>query len=173
MNRRKLVFVGLLFLIAILSVGMVMGVSDSKKTATKLKIKVSSPVHDGDKIKIKLVDSKNKPIANKKVKVSVRDEDNNVNYYTVKTTSYGNAKLKLDKGEGVYKIKCKFVGDDKYKPAKKTKKVTVEAEEEEYDYDEGAFYSQQAGRTIYTGEVQEGPDGNWYQHVGYNEWVRI
>ncbi|MBE6502452.1 MAG: hypothetical protein E7Z79_08445 [Methanobrevibacter thaueri] len=172
MNRSKLFFAGLLLMIAILSVGMVMGVSDSKKADTKLKIKVSSPVHDGDKIKIKLVDSKNKPISKKKVKVSVKDEYGNADYYTLTTNSYGNAKLKLDNGEGAFKVKCKFTGDAKYKPAKKTKWVTVEAEEGS-DYDEGAYYSQQAGRTIYSGEVQEGPDGNWYMHVGDNEWVRI
>ena len=50
MNRSKLIFAGLILIVSILSVGMVMGVSDSNKTDTKLKIKVKSPVHEGDKV---------------------------------------------------------------------------------------------------------------------------
>ena len=152
MKRRKLIFAGLILIVAILSVGMVMGVSDSNKTDTKLKIKVKSPVYEGDKVKITLIDVNNTTIANKTIKITLKDEDNEKYTYSIVTNKKGVAKLKLDKGPGEYKIKCKFKGDDKYN---------------------GAFYSGQAGRTIYTGEVQEGPDGNWYQHVGYNEWVRI
>lgn len=171
MNRSKLIFAGLILIVSILSVGMVMGVSDSNKTDTKLKIKVKSPFHEGDKVKITLTDLNNTTIANKTIKITLKDEDNEKYTYSIVTNKKGVAKLKLDKGPGEYKIKCKFKGDDKYNPCNKTKKITIE--EEESDYDEGAFYSGQAGRTIYTGEVQEGPDGNWYQHVGYNEWVRI
>ena len=182
MKRSKLIFAGLILIVAILSVGMVMGVSDSNKTDTKLKIKVKSPVYEGkikvkspvyegDKVKITLIDVNNTTIANKTIKITLKDEDNEKYTYSIVTNKKGVAKLKLDKGPGEYKIKCKFKGDDKYNPCNKTKKITIE--EEESDYDEGAFYSGQAGRTIYTGEVQEGPDGNWYQHVGYNEWVRI
>ena len=38
--------------------------------------------------------------------------------------------------------------------------------------DKGAFYSQQAGKTIYTGEVQLAPDGHYWKHMGNNEWVK-
>ena len=171
MNRNRLVFAGLLILIAVLSVGMVMAVSDTNKTATKLTIKAKSPIHEGDKIKIKLTDVNNTPISNQTVKVTITDKEKNSYKYSVVTNKKGVAKLKLDKGEGKYKIKCKFRGNDKYNATQKTKKITVE--EEESDDDPGAFYSEQAGRVIYTGEVQEGPDGNWYQHVGYNEWVQV
>ena len=41
------------------------------------------------------------------------------------------------------------------------------------NYDSGAFYSEQAGRTIYTGEVQLAPDDHHWKHLGNNEWVRI
>ena len=129
MKRSKLILAGLILIVAILSVGMVMGVSDSNKTDTKLKIKVKSPVYEGDKVKITLIDVNNTTIANKTIKITLKDEDNEKYTYSIVTNKKGVAKL--------------------------------------------AFYSGQAGRTIYTGEVQEGPDGNWYQHVGYNEWVRI
>lgn len=169
MNKNKLMIGALIVLIAVLSVGMVMGVSDSKVN-TKLKIKADSPIHEGDIIKVKLTDVKNNPIANKTINITITDEDNDSSNYTVVTSTYGNGKLKVDKGAGEYKVKCKFAGDNKYKASKKTKEITVEEEE---DNDDGAFYSEQAGRVIYTGEVQEGPDGNWYQHVGYNEWVQV
>ena len=171
MNRSKLIFAGLILIVSILSVGMVMGVSDSNKTDTKLKIKVKSPVHEGDKVKITLTDLNNTTIANKTIKITLKDEDNEKYTYSIVTNKKGVAKLELDRGAGEYKIKCKFKGDDKYNSCNKTRKITIEAEES--DYDEGAFYSEQAGRTIYYGEIQEGPDGNWYQHVGDNEWVRV
>lgn len=168
MNRKRLIIVGLIVLVAILSVGMAMGVSDSKKAATKLKIKAKSPLHEGDKIKIVLKDANKTPIAKQKVKVTITDKYKNTYKYTVTTNKKGVAKLKINLGEGKYKVKCKYKGNAKYNATKKTKKITVEE-----DYDSGAFYSEQAGREIYTGEIQEGPDGNWYQHVGGNEWVRI
>ena len=59
MKRSKLILAGLILIVAILSVGMVMGVSDSNKTDTKLKIKVKSPVYEGDKVKITLIDVNN------------------------------------------------------------------------------------------------------------------
>lgn len=172
MNRNKLMVCGLIAVIAILSVGMVMGAPDSKKVDTKLKIKFDSPLHEGDIIKFKLTDAKKAPISNKTLNVRITDENGKSDYYSVVTSQYGNGKLKLDKGAGEYVVKCRFAGDKNYTLSKKIQKITVEEEEEDY-YDSGAFYSEQAGRTIYTGEVQEGPDGCWYEHVGNNEWVRV
>ena len=41
------------------------------------------------------------------------------------------------------------------------------------NYDSGAFYSAQEGRTIYTGEIHDAPDGHQYKHLGNNEWEKI
>ena len=39
------------------------------------------------------------------------------------------------------------------------------------NHDEGAFYSEQSGRVVSTGEVQENPDGSYWKHTGNNHWV--
>jgi hypothetical protein len=55
---------------------------------------------------------------------------------------------------------------------------------EDYDYnyikdssatndDPGAFYSAQSNSMIYTGDVQEGPDGHTYRHLGHNQWEQV
>ena len=174
MNRNKVIFGGAIAIIAILSVGMVMAVSDTNKTATKLTIKAKSPIHEGDKIKIRLADANNTPISKQNVSVKIEDADKKPTWYSVVTNKNGVAKLKLDKGPGNYKIKCKFKGNDKYNGTYESKKITIEEiVEETEEEDPGAFYSEQAQDTIYSGEVQEGPDGNWYMHVGDNEWIRI
>lgn len=176
MDKNKLVFGGLVAIIAIISVGMVMGVSDTNKTETKLKVKASSPFHEGDSIKIKLMDANNTPISNKTVNVTVTDNNNDSSNFSVMTNDKGVGKLKLDKDAGEYEVKCNFTGDDKYNPCNKTINLTIEEEEvveEESSEDSGAFYSAQEGRVIYTGEIHDAPDGNRYEHVGNNEWVMV
>lgn len=175
MNRNRLIFGGVIAVIAILSVGMVMAVPDTNKTATKLTIKAKSPVHEGDKITIKLTDAKKSPISNKTVKVKILDGANNPTWYSVVTNAKGVAKLKLDKEPGDYKVKCKFWGDKKYNESHVSQKITIEKIEEEpvEEDDSGSFYSGQAEDIIYTGEIHEGPDGNFYMHIGNNEWVQI
>lgn len=171
MTRNRLIIGGLVVLVLILTVGMVAGLSDSAKTDTKLKVKAVSPIHEGDKIKIKLTDSNNTPISNKTVKVTITDKNTKKSFnYSVVTNGKGVGKLKIDKGEGKYVIKCKFEGDDMYNGNKTSKKITVEEEEVS---DPGAFYSEQEGRVIYTGEIHDAPDGNRYEHVGNNEWVMV
>ncbi|WP_462315342.1 hypothetical protein [Methanobrevibacter sp.] len=175
MNKKRIIFGGAIAIIAILSVGMVMAVSDTNKTATKISINAKSPVHEGDKIKIKLTDVNNTPIPKQTVHVRITDEDNTAYWSSVKTSKKGVAYLDLDKVPGEYNVKCKFKGNDKYNSSFKIEKITVEGYEEEIEDndDSGAYYSEQAGDVIYTGEVHEGPDGNWYMHVGDNEWIRI
>lgn len=174
MNRNKLIIAAVLILIAILTVGMVAGFSDSKKTDTKLKIKVKSPIHEGDKVKIMLTDINGTPLANKTVNVTITDSDNDTSNRSLATNAKGIAKLKVNKDEGEYVIKCSFGGDDMYNGNETKKKINVEEEvvEEEVS-DPGAFYSEQEGRVIYTGEVHDAPDGNRYEHLGNNEWVRV
>ena len=94
MKRSKLILAGLILIVAILSVGMVMGVSDSNKTDTKLKIKVKSPVYEGDKVKITLIDVNNTTIANKTIKITLKDEDNEKYTYSIVTNKKGVAKLR-------------------------------------------------------------------------------
>lgn len=172
--RKRLIVIALIVMISILTVGAVVGLSDSDKTDTKLKIKAKSPLHEGDSIKIKLSDVNNTPLANQTINVTITDEDNESDNSSLVTNDRGVCKLKIDKDEGKYSVRCVFAGNGTYNATEKTKKITVEeVEEDTSDYDPGAFYSEQAGRVIYTGEVQEGPDGCWYEHQGYNEWVRV
>lgn len=51
--------------------------------------------------------------------------------------------------------------------------ITIAQHSANSNYDSGAFYSAQSGRTIYTGEIHDGPDGHKWKHLGNNKWVKI
>ena len=60
-----------------------------------------------------------------------------------------------------------------------TTRIAEVAEDENYkrepqsQEDEGAFYSAQHGRTIYTGEITTMDGEHYYKHDGYNQWSEI
>ena len=148
------------------------------KQDTNLTFKSKSTFTEGDSFKIKLTDDNGTALANQTINVTITDKDNNSDNHSVVTNSKGVAKLKLDKNPGKYVIKCNYSGNDSYNACNASKKIkikeeVVEAEPVSYSGDPGAFYSQQAMRTIYTGEVEVGPDGHTWKHLGYNEWVKI
>lgn len=39
--------------------------------------------------------------------------------------------------------------------------------------DDGAFYSEQSGKMVYTGDVELGDDDNYWVHKGYNQWEKL
>lgn len=153
---------------------------DFGKKDTKLKFKTESPITQGDAIKIKLKDVDGNPLANKTVNITVKCSHGFEKNYSVITNKNGNAKLKLKIEPDEYQVCCTFEGDDGLNASSANRTFTIEEDSSDVqtesttsDYDPGAFYSAQAGRTIYTGEVQEGPDGHTWKHLGYNEWVKI
>ena len=96
MEKNKLMIVGLIIVIAILAIGIFMALSNHEKMDTKLTIKVDSPVHEGDYIKVKLTDLNKTPIANQTVNITITDKDNASTYYSVVTNAKGVGKLKLE-----------------------------------------------------------------------------
>lgn len=147
------------------------------KQATQLNITNDDTIHPGDKITIKLTKDDGKAIANATVNITITNDDGLNETKKATTNKNGMIGFKFNKDVGSYIINCTYAGDDDNEASNATKKVTVE-NEETYDdsddsdsyYDYGAFYSDQYGGMVYTGEIHEGPDGNLYRHLGYNEW---
>ena len=128
MEKNKLMIVGLIIVIAILAVGIFMALSNHEKMDTKLTIKVDSPVHEGDYIKVKLMDLNKTPIANQTVNITITDKDNASTYYSVVTNAKGVGKLKLEKGVGSYRINCSYAGNENYTGNSTVKKIKIEKE---------------------------------------------
>ena len=114
-------------------------------------------------------------ITNSKGKVVVDD--------VVKTNSKGKAKLDLDLKKGKYNVTVTYGGNENYTGNNTTQKLTikekvVEAEStsssssSSSNYDSGAFYSRQAGKTIYTGQVMDTPAGKM-RHLGNDKWEHV
>ncbi|WP_432645582.1 hypothetical protein [Methanobrevibacter sp.] len=92
----------------------------------KVKVKITTdeyPINNKEYIVIKLVDSKGRDIKSGGIiHYNITDEFGN---YKWRYEPYdGEIKLKYSVGE--YKVDVKFDGDSHYKPAKKTKSITVE-----------------------------------------------
>ena len=64
-----------------------------------------------------------------------------------------------------------MVDDIEYEESQSSEAQNYKSEQS--DVDEGAFYSAQHGRTIYTGEIDYAPDEHYWRHLGNNEWERI
>lgn len=148
MDKNKIVIIGVIVVIVILTIGILMAFSNNEKMDTKLKIKVEKPVHEGDSIKVKLTDLNNTPIANQTVNITITDKDNTSSYYSVVTNSKGVGKLKLEKGVGKYKINCTYGGNENYTGNSTAKKIKIEKEVVEStssssSYDDGYTYSKQ------------------------------
>lgn len=150
------------------------------KDTVKLNITSNETLGEGDEVVINLSDNKGKPIANETINVTITDEDGETDNKSVSTDENGTAKLKLDKDAGKYTLNCSFAGNDNFEAAYVMQNLTVEdnsyddySDDSDSFEDPGAFYSAQEGRIIYTGEVHDGPDGNRYRHLGYNEWEMV
>ena len=182
MEKNKIIILVLIAIIAALLVGIVAMMPNITKQDTKLQFEGNSTLTQGDSIKIKLTDSNGTVIANQTVNVTITDKDNSSDYHSVVTNDKGIATLKLDKTPGNYKISINYNGNDKYEGCNASKNVNVEEKVVEAqpastsssssNYDPGAFYSAQAGRVIYTGEVIDSP-GGLYRHLGNNEWEPV
>ena len=180
MDKNKIIIGVLIVVIIALLIGIfaVMPNLESKHD-TNLTFKCKSTVTEGDSIKVKLTDANGTAIANQTVNVTIEDKDKFSDYHSVVTNDKGVGKVKMDKNPGKYVITISYSGDDKYNGCNATKKITIEEEVVEAeptsssssssDYDSGAFYSRQSGRTIYTGEVMDTPGGKM-RHLGNNEW---
>ena len=178
MDRNKIIIGVLIVVIIALLIGIFAGLPNLNKQDVNLTFKGKSTITEGDYLKVKLTDANGDAIANQTVNVTVTDKDKSSDYHSVVTDGKGVGKLRMDKDPGKYDVIISYGGGDKYHGCDASKKITikekvVEAESSSSNEDPGAFYSPQAGRVIYTGEIQDGPDGGRYKHLGYNQWVEV
>ncbi len=185
MNKNKIIIAILILIIMALVMGIALSMSDlGKKDDSVLNIKSGSELTRGESFSVKLTDVNGTPISNQIVNITITDNSGVTEYFSVVTSAKGYAILKIDKSAGDYIIECKFGGNDRFNGTDAVQKITVkndvvQAEPESTssssssDYDSGAFYSPQAGRTVYTGEEVAAPDGHTWRHMGNNEWERI
>lgn len=184
MDKNKIIIIALIAIIAVLIIGLAVVMPGFGKDKSNITIKSNDTISQGDSIKIELADVNGTPIENETVNVTVKDVKNGtVEKKATVTNDDGVAKLKMDDKPGNYTVECKFDGNENYSEDTTTRQVEIvddvdtsdpepEPEPQEDD-DPGAFYSQQEGRIIYTGEIHDAPDGHRYKHLGYNEWEMI
>ena len=146
------------------------------KEPCKVLITSDKEQYEGGELSIVLADLNKTPISKEIVNVTITNSKGKVVVDdVVKTNAKGKAKLDLDLKKGVYKVVVAFGGNENYTGTNRTQKLTIKEEvvAEPENSDPGAFYSEQAGRVIYTGEIQKAPDEHTWKHLGYNKWVRI
>ena len=193
MNKGILI---LIVVIAILVVGAAFLMNPTKQES-KIEVVSNSTAHIGSTFLVKLVDSKNNPIANQEISIVIVDNSSNtIINKNVKTNDKGMAGVELDNvSVGKYKVNATFKGTDKFKNSTVSHNlVVVEGSTDPVQIDtsnptkntnasnstnsnaisgSGEFYSAQSDKVYYPGEVDLGPDGHHWLHLGNNEWVRI
>lgn len=124
----------------------------------------------------KLASEKYKAIINEKGNIVLESKESFKKYPDKAVIKIYSTDKKL-----LNKVTVNLKTDDSTQVAKGNGTVTAEsitvaqhsAATASSSYDSGAFYSEQSGRTIYTGEIQDGPDGHKWKHLGNNQWVKI
>ena len=153
------------------------------KEPTKIKVTSNKTLYEGNDLSVKLTDLNKTPLSKEKVNITIKNSKGKiVANKTVKTNDKGNAKLDLNLKKGKYDVSVSYVGNENYTGNNTTQKLTikekvVEAEpasssSSSSNYDSGAFYSRQAGKTIYTGEVMDTPGGRM-RHLGNDKWESV
>ncbi len=182
MDRNKIIIIALIAIIAVLIISISAAIlPDFGKDKSNITIKSNDTISQGDSIKIELTDVNGTPIDNETVNVTIEKDNKTVEKKAVLTDKKGVAKVEMDDDPGNYTVNCTFTGNDNF--TENTSSVEVEIKEPETDDtpepqdedtgDPGAFYSEQEGRVIYTGEIHDAPDGHRYKHLGYNEWEMV
>ncbi|WP_407416095.1 hypothetical protein [Methanobrevibacter sp.] len=195
----KKILLILVAVIAILVVGAAFLMNPSNNQS-KIDVLTKGPLHVGSTFQVRLAAPDNSSIANENVSFVVRDSSSNIVVNkSVKTNQLGVASLELDNvSEGQYTVNITFHGNDKFKNSTITHTLKVEAGSSDpvpieidnstsnstsnttnsssgngRSSNDGSFYSAQSERTYYAGEIDMGPDGHHWKHIGNNEWVRI
>lgn len=197
MDFNKTVIALLVVIIGLLVVGMALvlnpsngqegsnstGVLDIFNTQEETNVTVKGNIfYEGSNVSVQLTDSNGNPIANESLNISILSGGKEISSGIVKTDANGIAKFDLGNiSQGNYSVVVVFNGTDKYLPSNNAQVIVIQDNYADAisndpissNYDSGAFYSAQAGRTIYTGEIQDAPDGHKWKHLGNNEWVKI
>lgn len=182
MDYNKVIILLIALIVIILVVGGIFLTNPFKKDS-KLEMLSNDTAFVDSAFSVKLMDLENKSIANGSINVAIMDSNQKVvSNQSIKTNNDGEASLQLSNiSEGNYTVKVTFNGNDKYNNCSLTHNLElkdhhvdiISTDSDTVNVDSGAFYSAQAGRTIYTGEVQLAPDDHHWKHMGNNEWVRI
>lgn len=183
MDRNKMIMMALIAVIAIILIGVAVVMPGFGKEKSNVTIKSNDTISQGESIEIELTDVNGTPIENETVNVTLTDDNGTeeVNVEVV-TDDAGVAEVEIDDKQetGNYTVECTFEGNDNFTEDTETQEIEIVEEEVVEDVpdtsentDDGAFYSAQEGRVIYTGEIHEGPDGHRYRHLGYNEWEMV
>ena len=178
MDKNKIIIIALIIVIAALLAGIFAVMPNLNRQDTNLTLIGNSTITEGDSIEIQLTDANGNPLANQSINVTISDGNHESKYNPIITDENSTGILKLYESAGEYNLTISYGGNDNYKGCSIIQHITIEkAVEAESssspsDYDPGAFYSAQAGRVIYTGEVQNTP-GGLYRHLGYNEWEPV
>ncbi|MEE1157663.1 MAG: hypothetical protein U0K80_09615 [Methanobrevibacter sp.] len=175
-----------IILIAIIAIILVVGavfITKPFKQEAKIDIVTNGTVHTNTTFLVKSTDQNNTSLANENISIEILDNKSKpVIDKEVKTNEKGEAAIELTNvSKGNYTVNVTFEGNDEVKECSVEEKLEIVEDPVEVisqddtgtKVDEGAYYSQQAGKTIYTGEVQLGPDGHYWKHKGNNEWVKI
>lgn len=181
MENKHIILI-LIVVIAVLAIAigvMLMPTTDAKQPS-KLKITSDKSQYEGDQLKIMLTDLNKTPISKEIVNITITNKKGKVVVDdVVKTNKNGRAKLDLHLKKGKYVVKVSYDGNDNFTGDNATQKLKIKKEkvveatvEESSNYDPGAYYSPQAGRTIYTGEIMDGPGGK-ARHLGNNKWEPV
>ena len=177
--KDKYIIAALLIIVVVLAagIGAVLLNQTHEKQPVKIKITSDSSQYEDDaKVELKLTDLNGTSVSDEIVNITITDSKGKVVVDdVVKTNSKGSANLKLDLKKGSYTVNVTYDGNDNYTSNSTVKKISIKEEEVAAtpSIDTGAFYSPQAGKTIYTGEIQDAPDGHKYKHLGNNQWQQV
>ena len=185
--NRIIVLLIIIFLVAGAAVLAFSGHSVSKEDSV-VKILNNNTLNVNDSIKIKLTDLRNSPISGENVAISVFDSNGTlVTSKSVKTGNDGEASLNLTNvSGGRYSVNITFEGNSQYNRCSLSRSFTVvdlivqevinesqvASDNQNYE-DSGAYYSEQTQSTVNTGDVELGPDGNYWRHNGNNKWEKV
>ena len=179
-NKNIIIILIVIIVILAAAIGFTVLKPMHAKEPTKVKITSDKEQDEGGKLSIQLTDMNKTALSKEIVNVTITDSKGKVVVDdVVKTNSDGNASLDLDLKKGKYNVTVSYGGNENYTGNNTTQKLTINEKVAEAEpssssssssnYDSGAFYSRQAGRTIYTGEILDSPGGKM-RHLGNNKW---
>lgn len=183
-NKNIIIILIVIIVILAAAIGFAMFNPMHTKEPTKIKITSDKEQYEGGELSIQLTDLNKTPISKEVVNITITNSKGKVVVDdVVKTNSKGKAKLDLDLKKGKYNVTVTYGGNENYTGNNTTQKLTikekvVEAESasssssSSSNYDPGAFYSRQAEKTIYTGQVMDTPAGKM-RHLGNDKWEPV
>lgn len=91
-----------------------------------------SSFYNGDKFAVTLIDEDSNKLANKPIKLSFTNSNDETQEFDVTTDSKGRAKLELNLDSGEYSVVGLFEGDNTYKSSSFNQTITIKTKEQSY-----------------------------------------